>query len=94
MNSTWAIFAFAKVKRSARKRRPRPDAIWDEAARHYAEPELAILVLNIAMINFWNRLNVTTRQMAGEWLKSVQGQSWSKQKSAESPGSTRRRADL
>jgi alkylhydroperoxidase family enzyme len=35
---------------------PVPDAIWDEAARHYDEPELAALVLNIALINFWNRL--------------------------------------
>jgi hypothetical protein len=29
------------------------------------EPELAVHVLNIALINFWNRLNITTRQIAG-----------------------------
>jgi hypothetical protein len=29
------------------------------------EPELAVLVLNIPLINFWNRLNITTRQIAG-----------------------------
>ena len=47
---------------------PVPDEIWDEAARHYEEPALAALVLNIASINVWNRLNVTTRQVAGqEW---------------------------
>jgi AhpD family alkylhydroperoxidase len=47
---------------------PVPDEIWDEAARHYDEPALAALVLNIASINVWNRLNVTTRQVAGqEW---------------------------
>jgi AhpD family alkylhydroperoxidase len=62
---------------------PVPDAIWNEAARHYDEPELAVLVLNIATINFWNRLNVTTRQVAGEWLKSAQGQSWAKENSRE-----------
>jgi AhpD family alkylhydroperoxidase len=44
-----------------------PDEIWDEAARHYDEPELAALVMEIALINVWNRLNVTTRQLAGEW---------------------------
>jgi AhpD family alkylhydroperoxidase len=59
---------------------PVPDAIWDEAKRHYDEPELGILVLNIALINFFNRLNVITRQVAGEWLKSAQGQSWSKER--------------
>lgn len=42
-----------------------PDAVWDEAKRHFAEPELAALVLTIAAINVWNRLNVATRQVAG-----------------------------
>lgn len=44
-----------------------PDAIWDEAARHYDEAALASLVLSIALTNVWNRLNVATRQMAGQW---------------------------
>ena len=39
----------------------------DEAARHYDEPALATLVISIALINVWNRLNVTTRQVAGAW---------------------------
>lgn len=42
------------------------DAIWEEAARHYDEPALASLILSIASINVWNRLNVATRQMVGE----------------------------
>ena len=47
---------------------PVPDDVWDEAARHYDEQELAALVLSIAQINVWNRLNVATRQVAGqEW---------------------------
>jgi len=47
---------------------PVPDAIWEEAARHYDEQALAALVISIASINVWNRLNVTTRQVAGqEW---------------------------
>jgi hypothetical protein len=27
---------------------------------------------SIAMTNFWNRLNITTRQVAGEWMKSAE----------------------
>jgi AhpD family alkylhydroperoxidase len=47
---------------------PVPDEIWDEAARHYDEQQLAGLVLAIANINLWNRVNVPTRQVAGqEW---------------------------
>jgi AhpD family alkylhydroperoxidase len=44
---------------------PVPDGIWEEAARHYDQRALAALVVNIAMINLWNRINVTTRQVAG-----------------------------
>jgi AhpD family alkylhydroperoxidase len=47
---------------------PVPDEIWNEAARHYDEPALAGLIFSIAMTNVWNRLNVTTKQVAGEWL--------------------------
>jgi AhpD family alkylhydroperoxidase len=42
---------------------PVPDEVWDEAARHYDEAALAALIISIALINFWNRLNVTTRQI-------------------------------
>lgn len=46
---------------------PVPDEIWDEAARHYDERALAALILSIATTNVYNRLNVTTRQVAGAW---------------------------
>ncbi|MBA3259818.1 MAG: carboxymuconolactone decarboxylase family protein [Gemmatimonadales bacterium] len=46
---------------------PVPDEIWEDATRHYDEPALAGLVLSIALINVWNRLNVATRQVAGQW---------------------------
>lgn len=49
---------------------PVPDEIWNEAARHYTEKELAVITVHIALINFFNRLNVPTRQVAGEWLKA------------------------
>ncbi len=45
-----------------------PDEIWEEAARHYDEEELAALVISIATINAWNRINATTRQVTGEWV--------------------------
>ncbi|HTQ15565.1 MAG TPA: carboxymuconolactone decarboxylase family protein [Rhizomicrobium sp.] len=38
------------------------DEIWNEAAKHYGEKALAVLVLHIGMINMWNRINVTIRQ--------------------------------
>jgi AhpD family alkylhydroperoxidase len=44
-----------------------PDEIWDEAARYYDEQGLAALVLMIATTNLFNRLNLTTRQVAGAW---------------------------
>lgn len=44
---------------------PVPDAVWNEAARHYDEAQLGALVLQIATVNLWNRLNVPTRQIAG-----------------------------
>ena len=44
-----------------------PDDVWDEAARHYDERPLAALVVAITTVNVWNRLNVSTRQVAGSW---------------------------
>ena len=48
-----------------------PDHVWQEAVKHYDEQALAALLLSIALTNVFNRLNVTTRQVAGEWTKSV-----------------------
>ena len=57
------------VTRLSDRSDPVPDEVWDEAARHYDESELGCLVLAIANINLWNRLNVATKQVAGayEW---------------------------
>jgi AhpD family alkylhydroperoxidase len=56
------------VTRLADSADPVPDSVWEEAARHYDDQELAALLLSIATINVWNRLNVATRQVAGqEW---------------------------
>jgi AhpD family alkylhydroperoxidase len=43
-----------------------PDAIWDAAAEHFDEEQLGALVLDIALVNVWNRLNIATRQVVGE----------------------------
>jgi AhpD family alkylhydroperoxidase len=45
---------------------PVPDEIWDEASRHHDERQMAGLLLAIAATNVFNRLNVATRQVAGE----------------------------
>ena len=50
---------------------PVPDDVWQEAARHYDETSLADLLLTIGLINVFNRVNVATRQVAGEWVKST-----------------------
>jgi AhpD family alkylhydroperoxidase len=46
---------------------PVPDQVWAEAARHYDQRALAALILAIANINVWNRLNASVGQVAGEW---------------------------
>jgi len=53
------------VTRLSDREDPVPDEIWSEAARHYDEQALAALIISIGAINVWNRLNVATRQVAG-----------------------------
>jgi len=53
--------------RIADRPEPVPDEIWNEAAQHYSEKALSSLVLSIALINVWNRLNAATRQISGAW---------------------------
>ncbi len=62
-----AALALAEAAtRLADRADPVPDDVWDAAAKHFSEQELAALVLWIATSNFFNRLNVTTRQPAGQ----------------------------
>jgi len=46
---------------------PVSDEVWGEADKRFDEQELAALILAIANINVWNRLNVAVRQPAGVW---------------------------
>jgi AhpD family alkylhydroperoxidase len=72
-----AALALAEaVTRLSDREDPVPDPVWNEAARHYNEKALAALVLDIAIINVWNRLNAATKQVAGEWQKSTEAKEW------------------
>jgi AhpD family alkylhydroperoxidase len=77
-----ALALTESVTRLSDRPDPVPDEIWNEAARHYNESELAALLLMIAVTNVWNRLNVATRQVAGEWAKSAEAQKWAEKAAA------------
>ncbi|OCC08872.1 Carboxymuconolactone decarboxylase family protein [Streptomyces sp. PTY087I2] len=42
-----------------------PDTVYEEAARHFEEKELAQLIALVFTVNAWNRMNVTTRKTPG-----------------------------
>ncbi|GAA1937918.1 carboxymuconolactone decarboxylase family protein [Streptomyces durmitorensis] len=42
------------------------DEIWDAAADHFNERQLGAITLEIALTNFFNRLNRTVREQAGK----------------------------
>jgi AhpD family alkylhydroperoxidase len=44
------------------------DEVWQRAAKHYDEEQLAALVLQIAVINAYNRVNVMIQQPAGSYV--------------------------
>lgn len=50
----------------ADRRDPVGDEVWDEAASHFDENQLAAIMLMIGVTNMVNRLNIATRQIAGE----------------------------
>jgi AhpD family alkylhydroperoxidase len=56
------------VTRLADRSNPVPDEVWNEAASHYDESQLAALIVTIAAINAWNRINAGTRQITGDWV--------------------------
>jgi AhpD family alkylhydroperoxidase len=47
---------------------PVPDEVWKQASGHFSEEALGSLVMTIALANLWNRLNVATRQVTGDWI--------------------------
>ena len=51
---------------------PVPDAVWDKVTKHFSQPEIAALLVDIAQINSWNRFNVAVRQIVGQkWDKAA-----------------------
>ncbi len=63
-----AAFALTEaVTRLADRPDPVPDDVWDAAAEHFTEPQLAALIIAIGAVNLWNRVNAATRQVAGQW---------------------------
>jgi AhpD family alkylhydroperoxidase len=44
------------------------DEVWAQAAKHYNDEELMVLVAQIALINTFNRMNVMTRQPGGNYV--------------------------
>ena len=63
-----AAFALTEaMTRLADREDPVPDAIWNEADKHFDEAQLATLLIAIASINVWNRLNVAIRAPVGSW---------------------------
>jgi AhpD family alkylhydroperoxidase len=60
-----ALALSENVTRLSDRADPVPDAVWDEAAKHFDEKGLASLLLMISLTNVFNRFNVATRQVAG-----------------------------
>jgi AhpD family alkylhydroperoxidase len=58
----------AVTRLADRSDEPVPDALWDEVADHFDEKGLSALILTIAVLNFFNRINTTIREPAGtQW---------------------------
>jgi AhpD family alkylhydroperoxidase len=61
-----AALALAEsMTRMADRADPVPDEVWDEAAQHFDEKQMAGLVLWVSTTNLFNRLNASTKQVAG-----------------------------
>ncbi|WP_242613460.1 carboxymuconolactone decarboxylase family protein [Herbihabitans rhizosphaerae] len=42
------------------------DELWAEVNKHYDEKQVAAIVLSVGMINFFNRVNTTVKEPAGQ----------------------------
>lgn len=60
-----ALALTESVTRLADRADPVPDDIWEEARKHFDDKPLAALIVEIALINVWNRLNATVKQVVG-----------------------------
>jgi AhpD family alkylhydroperoxidase len=62
-----ALALTESLTRLADRADPVPDDVWEAVADSYAEEALAALILEIAHVNLWNRLNAATHQQVGAW---------------------------
>ncbi|MCP2254870.1 alkylhydroperoxidase AhpD family core domain-containing protein [Prauserella aidingensis] len=46
-----------------------PDDVWNAARKHYDDAQLGALIMAVAAINAWNRINVTNRTVAGTFAR-------------------------
>jgi AhpD family alkylhydroperoxidase len=56
--------AEAVTRQADRSEEAVPDEVWDEAADHYDERQLAAIIVMIGTLNLFNRINVTVRERA------------------------------
>jgi len=62
-----AALALAEVvTRLSDRSDPVPEEIWNEATLHYDEKAIAALIVWVATTNLFNRINATTKQVAGD----------------------------
>jgi len=61
-----ALALTEELTRIADKAEAVSEPVWADAAAHYDETALAALILQIAQINVWNRLNGAVKQVAGQ----------------------------
>jgi AhpD family alkylhydroperoxidase len=62
-----ALALTGAMTRLSDRANPVPESIWNQAREQFDERALAALVLHVAVTNLYNRLNVTTGQIAGAW---------------------------
>ena len=62
-----ALALTEQVTRLADREGAVSDEVWSEAAKHYDEQALSGLILQIALINAFNRVNATIRMPVGVW---------------------------
>jgi len=60
-----ALALTEEMTRIADRPDPVSEAVREAVAHHYDEADLAALILTVAQINVWNRLNAAVRQVAG-----------------------------
>jgi AhpD family alkylhydroperoxidase len=49
-----------------------PDDVWERAEAHFSADELAHLLVQIAAINFWNRVSVSARTTPASFVEEQQ----------------------